>query len=63
MTKSHAIITTIYSELKKYQKCNEVDQCQWIEDRIVNNTYSSIPDCVKQYIVDYGPGRCTKIKL
>ena len=58
MTESHAIITTLYSELKNYKKCREVNQCQWIDYHILNNTYSSVPDCVQQYIVDHGPGHC-----
>lgn len=64
MTKSHEIITTIYSELKKYKLCRQMDQCQWIKDHILNNTYScSIPDSVKQFIVDYGPGICSNINI
>ena len=61
MIKTCDVITSIDSILSEYAECNNIRLCQWIDKYIINDT--SILQCIKQYVLNNGPGLCEKKML
>ena len=52
MIKTRDVIASIESRVKNYENCSDLYSCPWISIYVISDT--SILNCTKQYVLDYG---------